>query len=119
MEFYTKDMDSAFRFGDVLKGYFCVDHSVKTPVLLSSDPKGLDLSVVDIKVYLPSFCVVLTPCCSIGEQKICLTPLIQLRSTFFKNPYFKEDPLRINRKMKPLQSIVSRYSKSAKCPTRV
>jgi hypothetical protein len=43
----------------------------------------------------------LTPCCSIGEQIISLTPLIKLYSDFFKNPYFVEDITRINREMEP------------------
>ena len=53
---------------------------------------------------MPTYSVVLTPCCSIGESTISLTPLIKVRSDFFKNPYFLEDLTRINRRMKPQQA---------------
>ncbi len=49
--------------------------------------------------------MVLSPCCSIGKKVICLTPLIEVCKAFFNNPYFAEDLTRINREMKPRQSV--------------
>ncbi|KKN58641.1 hypothetical protein LCGC14_0550080 [marine sediment metagenome] len=54
-----------------------------------------------IEVSLPNFSVIISPCCSIGPKLISLTPLIEIRSSFFYNPYFAKDFTRINRKMKP------------------
>jgi hypothetical protein len=47
----------------------------------------------------------MSPCCSIGEKTISLTPFIHVRSSFFENPYFKEDLTRINREMEPRQAV--------------
>lgn len=96
--FYEKDIDNALRFGDVLRGYITVTPNIKSPILMPSDlNKGYN-----IDINLPMFSVIISPCCSIGKDNIiAFTPLIEVRNTFFNNPYFKEDLTRINRKMEP------------------
>ena len=75
------------RFGDVLKGYIAVTPSIKGPILkVSTLNEGYN-----IDVNLPIFSAVLSPCCSIGHATISLTPLIEVRKSFFDNPYFAED----------------------------
>ncbi len=94
--FYNDTNDKALRFGDVLRGYVLAASNIEQPILDAN---------YKINVDLPIFCVVLTPCCSIGDNIISLSPLIQIYSSFFRNPYFIEDFTRINRKMEPQQSV--------------
>lgn len=89
-------MDDMLRFGDVLKGYTLAASNIEEPNLSKN-------YIVDIN--LPSYCVVLSPCCSIGEKTISLSPLIELRGSFFDNPYLYEDITRINLKMQAEQSV--------------
>jgi hypothetical protein len=59
----------------------------------------------DIEVDFPKYCAILSPCCSIGEKVLCLSPLIKLRQKFFDNPYFVSDFTNINRVMNPQQTL--------------
>ena len=97
--FYEKDIDNnALRFGDVLRGYIAITPNIKSPILRSSDLN----EGYNIDISLPIFSVIISPCCSIAKDNIIsLTPLIEVRNSFFNNPYFKEDLTRINRKMEP------------------
>jgi len=97
--FYKAENDNVLRFGDVLKGYILTTPNIAEPILTISN------TGYNIKIDLPFLSVVITPCCSIRQKTISLTPLIQLRSTFLKNPYFFKDFTRINRKMEPQQSV--------------
>ena len=99
--FYQKEeeMDKALRFGDVLKGYISVIPKIKEPFL---DKLNYDYN---LNIELPFFSVALSPCCSIGEKKISLSPLVPVRRTFFDNPYFDGDLTRINLKMKPINAF--------------
>lgn len=99
--FYERDVDNALRFGDVIRGYVATTPCIEEPVLAT---EGLDEGYhVDIRV--PRFSVILTPCCSIGEKRILLTPLLHVHGSFFDNPYFLEDLTGINRKMEPRQTV--------------
>ena len=95
--FYEKNIDSALRFGDVLRGYIAITPNIESPILTQS---ALNEGY-NIDINLPIFSVIISPCCSIGYDIISLTPLIEVRNTFFKNPHFTEDLTRINREMKP------------------
>jgi hypothetical protein len=97
--FYSDTMDQKFRFGDVIKGF-----ATTTPII---DNPPLDASRLSfqIEVTQSGFYVVLSPCCSINENVVVLCPLIELRSTFFKNSYLEEDMTRINKPMRPEQAI--------------
>lgn len=94
--FYQDEIDNALRFGDVLKGFILAESNLKEP-----DPK----EKYKIEINLPDYCVILSPCCSIGQKVISLSPLLPIKSSFFENPYFAEDLKRINRKMNPEQSV--------------
>lgn len=99
--FYESISDnfSNFRFGDVLKGYIEAIPHIEEPTLSPVDQN------YQIDIGFPKFSVIISPCCSIGNKIISLTPLIQLRGDFFGNPYFAEDLTRINRKMEPSQTV--------------
>lgn len=94
--FYQQNIDKALRFGDVLRGYILAASNIEEPSLNKS---------YKIDISLPAYSVVLSPCCSIGEKTISLSPLIQLRGSFFDNTYLAEDLTRINRKMEPQQTV--------------
>jgi len=93
-------VDNILRFGDVVRGYVLSNPTIKEPI----SPLKSESHNYKIDIEMPTYSVVLTPCCSIGESTISLTPLIKVRSNFFKNPYFAEDLTRINRKMEPQQA---------------
>ncbi len=95
--FYEPTNSKILRLGDVVKGYLSSETKIKQP-FLSIENSIYHKYTVNFEV--PSFSVVLTPCCSIGEYNmICLSPLIELKKDFFKNPYLVEDFTRINRKI--------------------
>lgn len=95
--FYSSRRDGFLRFGDIVKGFISAPPTIKRPVFDISHVK----SFCNIDVEVPPFSVILTPCCSIGDHMLCLTPLIQLRKTFFNNSYFVKDLTIINREIKP------------------
>jgi hypothetical protein len=95
--FYTEEKDEFLRFGDVIKGYISTFPSIKQPFLsMEHAYKGYNINVA-----LPGFSVVVTPCCSVEDHMVCLTPLIQLKSSYAKNPHFTEDFTIINREIEP------------------
>jgi len=96
--FYEDRIDLSFRFGDVLKGFVSSTPNLHTPPLTSNN---MDYS---IEISLPSYCAIISPCCSIADKVISLSPLIPVRNTFFNNPYF-EDLTRINRLVPPENSL--------------
>jgi hypothetical protein len=97
--FYEDKPENGFRFGDVLRGF------------ISSTPNLSDLLVsagiadYRIEISMPRYCVVVSPCCSIEGEVISLSPLVEVRNTFFSNPYFEEDLTRINRLVPPDKSV--------------
>jgi len=97
--FYQEVLSKNLRFGDVVRGYLFTDLIMKEPILSYPSPGN----AYKIDIEIPQYSVVLTPCCSIEKSTICITPLIKVLSSFFKNPYFAEDPTRINRRMQPHQ----------------
>lgn len=94
--FYQDRIDATLGFGDVLKGFVLTAPSLVEP---------LSVTNYNIEVEHPAYCVVLSPCCSIGNNVITLSPLLKVRSSFFDNPYFEEDLTRLNRKMLPQQAV--------------
>jgi len=94
--FYNQIMAGMLRFGDVLKGYTLAASNIEEPNLNKN---------YKVDINLPLYCIVLTPCCSIGEKTISLSPLIKVRGSFFDNPYLNEDLRRINQKMLAEQSV--------------
>lgn len=96
--FYQEDMDDSLRFGDVLEGLVLTAPDIEDPHFKKK---------YKIDVEIPNFCVILTPCCTIGHKVITVSPLINVRNSYFNNPYFAEDLTRINRKMEPEKSVPS------------
>lgn len=105
MNFYEKNkenIDDDLRFGDIISGFISL-----TPEIKKKDLNVLNKEFI-INVETPDYSVIMTPCCTIKHSKddiISITPLIKVRSSFFDNPYFAEDLCRINRKMKPEQTL--------------
>jgi len=97
--FYVKEMSKALRFGDIVKGYFSTTPIINEPAV------KVPITKFNIDVDSPIFSVIIDPCSQIGEKTISLTPLIQIRSSFYDNPYLAEDLTRVNRKMEPQQAI--------------
>lgn len=97
--FYEKQPHNVLRFGDVLEGFILSSTSVKSP----QDAKRK--KQYHIEVRNPDYVVVLSPCCSIGDKTLALSPLVSVRSAFFDNPYLSEDLTRLNRRMAPEQSV--------------
>lgn len=94
--FYQESLDPALRFGDVLKGFVITTPSISDPV---------ELKQYFVEINHPNYCVILSPCCSIGDKVISLSPLIQIRNSFLTNPFFEEDLTRINRKMEAQDAV--------------
>ncbi len=99
IEFYQDAIDRRFRFGDVLKGFVSSTPNIPEPPIASNN---MDYS---IKISMPAYCATISPCCSIADQIISLSPLMPVRNTFFNNPYFEEDLTRINRLVPPEKSV--------------
>jgi len=100
--FYKDEIDNILRFGDVLKGYVAITPKIKQPNHPTSSPT-LDW---EIGVSYPELLAVLSPCCSIEDNLICLAPLIKVQKNFFRNPYYREDLTRINRKIEPKNAFI-------------
>jgi len=101
MFFYKeKDPDPELRFGDIVKGFVITVPDMPPTV------SGLQPQEYKVTVFQPPLAVVLTPCCSIGEKTLMLTPLVEIRRDWIKNPYFCDDFTNINRPMLPQQAVV-------------
>lgn len=96
--FYESSFDNALRFGDVVSGLVlsaaCVDK-----------PNAQFKKNYHIEVDQPQFAIILSPCCSIGDKTLALSPLLPVLPQWFTNPYLTEDLTRINRPMKPEQTV--------------
>lgn len=97
--FYSQEQDSALRFGDVISGFVSSIPRMNEPAI---NHKHTDYQ---LELSMPEFCVVLSPCCSIGDSTITLVPLQDVINSFFKNPFFTEDLTRINRLVPPELSV--------------
>lgn len=95
--FYLDTIEQRLRFGDVLEGYLSTIPKINQPFVENSNQP------YQIDVTLPNFCVVMDPCCNIGGWSISLTPLTQVRSHWWDNPYLAKDMTKINREMNPKQ----------------
>lgn len=85
--FYTETPDLAkLRFGDVVVG----GKFLASLHLAENANFKIDIGYEECNV-------VLTPCCSIRDGIIALSPLVKVLSVFFNTPFFKEDLLNINK----------------------
>jgi len=97
--FYQDDLDQALRFGDVVRGY------ILTNSILEKPSWETQLGDYAVNISSPRFSVIMTPCCSIKDKTIILTPLMQVYTTFFDNPYLVDDLTRLNGIMSPQQAV--------------
>lgn len=97
--FYTESPDPGFRFGDILKGFISATPNISNPPINS---ENTDYSV---EISMPPYCAIVSPCCSIKEKVISLSPLLPINKNIFTNPYFLEDMTRINREVEPKKSV--------------
>lgn len=99
--FYSDNTDTTkLRFGDVVKGNYLT-------ALFCTTKCYTDLFKLEISNA--NYNVILTPCCSIQTKdelgNIIITPLIEIKASFFSNPYFKENMLNINRIIIPEKQV--------------
>jgi hypothetical protein len=97
--FYEEKADPGFRFGDIIKGFITVTPRIDNP------PLNIGNSDHSIEISNPPFYVVLSPCCSISDKMISLSPLIPVKDSIFNNPHFLEDLTRINRLVPPEKAL--------------
>lgn len=97
--FYSKELSKDLRFGDVINGQYLYS--------LDLNDKS-NINDFSIKVNKSQYNVILTPCCSIRDKNIVISPLINLKGSYFQNPFFKEDILRIN-KINPPKNYIPPY----------
>jgi len=96
--FYESAPDLAFRFGDVVTGFILATPFLKEPQAPPPDEYRLGVSC-------PRYAAVLSPCCSIGNSTILLSPFLSIRTKWLNNPYLIQDLTRINREMTAQQSM--------------
>ncbi len=94
--FYVDPYENQLRLGDVLIQQTTISSKLSTSRLPDDNTAKFE-----IEVKKPSFAVVLTPCCSIDNNIIVITPLKRINKNYFRNPYLAEDLMRINRKIDP------------------
>lgn len=94
--FYSETPSKTLRFGDVLKGFLST-----YPKVLAPSSANSNTNILDYQIYVshPQFVVVMTPCCSIEDKMISLTPLIEVKSSFFSNENWSESLIKINEPM--------------------
>ena len=97
--FYEDSPSQALRFGDVIQGF------VTTSARVDSPSPTIRPEEYSIEVKAPEYAVILTPCCSIGRGCLCLAPLQQILPGFLDNPFLEADLTRVNRPMRPEQSV--------------
>lgn len=97
--FYEKYPDKALRFGDVLSGFISSIPEMSKPIADNRHPE------YKLSLNMPDYCVVLSPCCSIGDSTITLAQLRPVLKSFFKNPYYEEDLTNINRRATPDKTV--------------
>jgi hypothetical protein len=96
--FYESEPEGVLRFGDVVRGYVLSTPRIDSPSI--SPPVRYR-----VEVHSPTFAVIMSPCCSIGDGTLAISPLIEVLPGFFKNPYFVEDLTSINRRMPPDKAV--------------
>jgi len=100
--FYREPPEPCLRLGDVLSGYV-LSYPKQADAL--SDCSAPSLS---INLSIPQFCVLLTPCCSVGKGRKMLTvsPLRPVKASWFLVPYLAEDLTRLNCRAMPAQLML-------------
>ncbi len=86
--FYEKEPDyTLLRFGDVIKGFFNFIPEINDPII----PETLYESKLQMRITMPKFSVIVTPCCNIEEKTISLAPLLDIPVKYFSSPAIRKD----------------------------
>jgi len=96
--FYESEPQAVLRFGDVVRGYVLSAPQIDSPG--TSPPVRYR-----VEVHSPMFAVIMSPCCSIGEHTLAISPLDEVPPQFFRNPYFANDLTNINRPMSAEKAV--------------
>jgi hypothetical protein len=96
--FYEETPEKALRLGDVVRGFQVTTPQVHRP----HQDIAHDWT---ISVSATRYFVVMTPCCSIENKSIVLSPLLSVRPSFLKNEYLASDLTNINRLVPPEKSV--------------
>lgn len=96
--FYSDTPSSGLRFGDVISGFPLSSSLIKKPISSLNEEYNI---VTNISKYT----VILDPSCSIGDEKISLSPLKQIPKKFFDNPKLQKNLLILNQYMSPQLGI--------------
>jgi hypothetical protein len=97
-EFYSDTFSDALRLGDILTGLITTTPNLPRPITER-------IENFKIEVNGQKYWANLTPCCSTGENTLMLCPLVQVIRAWFKNPYWANNLLMINDRMKPEESV--------------
>lgn len=98
MTFYAIEQSQSLRQGDIVFGLPILEPSIQgKPIQDIRHSYQIDSSVCH--------CVVITPCCSIEDGRILLSPLKKLTGKFTRHEIFGPNPLRINEPVEPVESI--------------
>ncbi len=97
--FYETPPEASLRLGDVVVGFTLTEPDF-TP-----SPGDLLPNRYRVLVEHPSHCVIMSPCCSIKGGAIALSPLLQIKKSWFDNDYFAADFTMINSLMSGEQAV--------------
>ena len=92
--FYEAARHNALRLGDIVSGFTI--GTVNLPKVLA-DEYSVDLE--------RPRAAIMTPCCSIGERTILLSPLKKIHKRLLETPYLREDLTNLNRPMTRVQGF--------------
>lgn len=98
--FYEEKVDKILRFGDVITNI--VEY---TPII--DDLTYNRSRPYFIECKMNQYYVVMSPCCSIENNILSVTPLLQLNPSLIKNSYLCDDFTRLNVEMDPRNSVPS------------
>ncbi|WP_371801693.1 hypothetical protein [Candidatus Lokiarchaeum ossiferum] len=99
------------RQGDILQGYLKISPKINGPI---NKTNYLDFQY-ELNCEFPKFSVIITQCCSIKDQMICMAPLKKINSFLVNNPELIENPVPLN---SPIKKIKIYHPKSLlKMPT--
>jgi hypothetical protein len=96
--FYEQKIDKTLRFGDIITNI--VEYTPIIDDLHLNNTKSHLIAHKGNKYY-----VVMSPCCSIENNLLTVTPLVTIMPSLMKNDFLLQDFSRINRELQPQQSV--------------
>jgi len=107
--FYYEPAGDRLRFGDVLSGYVLGSLRQRDTVAQIEKAPGCPVAklppLFTVELTIPTFCVLLTPCCSMIKRApvpfLALSPLRPVLNYWLQTPYLAKDFTRVNRRGMP------------------